>query len=127
MGPDPLYFKLVPAVWCLVIPGFLLWKPGWLKEHSLVRSKLSSEGSRKIERKEEGVNSGRGAARRKHGVANSTTSLGNTHTTYITTTSLTFFTFLSSEMRISILPKEELWNKAVLHLLCNFLHWLFPY
>ena len=59
MGPEALYFKLAPAVLCLVIPGFLIWKPGWLEEYALASSKLSSEGSREIERKEEGVNSGR--------------------------------------------------------------------
>ena len=51
MGPEALYFKLAPAVLCLVIPGFLIWKPGWLEEYALASSKLSSEGSREIERK----------------------------------------------------------------------------
>ena len=75
MGPEALYFKLAPAVLCLVIPGFLIWKPGWLEEYALASSKLSSEGSREIERKEEGVNSGRQWQWGGNGVANPTTSL----------------------------------------------------
>lgn len=49
----------------------------------------------------------RGAVRRKHGVENSPHGLENTHTTYNYNFSHVFY-LSYSEMRISILPKEEL-------------------